>query len=142
MLKHSNRYAATLVKGEDFLKDTGNKYRLISQRQYKGKPDKGIPAGVTVTLQIIEDNSEPVIDKATGQEKDNNLFETFDATIVGVSYPLAFHKGDYVALEEFKEEISYYINFNMILRFGGIRLLKAMNTQHNGGGNNVTGQTK
>lgn len=142
MIKHSNRYAVTRVKGNDLLKDTGNQYRFVSQRAYKGKPEKNIPAGVTVTLQILKDDSEPIIDKETGCELDNNFLETFEATIVGESYPLPFHKGDYVALEDFKEEISYYINFNLILRFGGIKLLKAMKAQQNGGGDHVAGQTK
>lgn len=142
MIKDSYRYSTTTINGKKFMNDTGNKYRLVGQREFKGKPDKNIPAGVIVTLQIIEDNSEPVIDKATGRVKDNNVFETFDATIVGVAYPLSLNKGDYVALEDFKEDISYYINFNLILRFGGIKLLKAMNMQNNGGGNNVAGQTK
>ena len=127
MIKNSHRYIRNLVNGQKLMKDTGNKYRFVGQREYKGKPDKNIPAGATVTLQIIEDN---------------NVFETFDATIIGVTYPLPFNKGDYVALEDFKEEISYYINFNLILRFGGIKLLKAVNMQNNGGGNNVAGQTK
>ncbi len=142
MIKNNHRYIKTIVNGEEFLNDTRNKYRVVGQREYKGKPDKNIPAGATVTLQIIEDHSEPIIDKATGRIKDNNVFETFDATIIGVTYPLPFNKGDYVALEDFKEEISYYINFNLILRFGGIKLLKAVNMQNNGGGNNVAGQTK
>lgn len=142
MINNSHRYIRNLIDGQKFMKDTGNKYRFVGQREYKGKSDKNIPAGTTVTLQIIEDHSEPVIDKATGRVKDNNVFETFDATIVGVTYPLSFSKGDYVMLEDFKEEISYYINFNLILRFGGIKLLKAVNMQNNGGGNNVAGQTK
>ena len=142
MIKNNHRYIKTIVNGKEFLNDTGNKYRFVGQREYKGKPDKNIPAGATVTLQIIEDHSEPVIDKATGRVKDNNVLETFDATIVGATYPLSFNKGDYVVLEDFKEEISYYINFNLILRFGGIKLLKAVNMHNNGGGNNVAGQTK
>ena len=103
MLKNTNRYAETIVKGEDFLKDTGNKYCFVSQCKYKGKPDKSIPADTTVTLQIIEDHSDLVIDKATGRVQDNNVFETFEATIIGAPYPLPFHKGDYVALEGLKK---------------------------------------
>ena len=64
MIKNSHRYIRTLVNGQKLMKDTGNKYRVVGQREYKGKPDKNIPAGATVTLQIIEDHSEPIIDKA------------------------------------------------------------------------------
>lgn len=131
MFKNQHRYAKTLVLGNDFLSDTGNKYRLVSQRAYKGKPEKNIPTGVTVTLQIIEDNSEPIIDKVTGMEADNNVFETFEATILNAEFPLPYKKGDYVALEDFKEEYSYYINYSLILRFGGIKLLKSVSNHNN-----------
>lgn len=133
MFKNQYRYAKTLVLGNDLLSDTGNKYRLVSQRAYKGNTEKNIPAGVTVTLQIIEDNSEPIVDKATGMAADNNVFETFEATILNTEFPLPYKKGDYVALEDFKEEYSYYINYNLILRFGGIKLLKAVNQPMKGG---------
>ena len=124
MIQKKYRYTRTLVLGEDFLKDTGNKYQFVSQKPYKGKVDADgnevIPAGVTCTLMIVEDHSDPVVDKNTGEIKENNELQTFDATIIGVQYPLALKKRDFVSLGNFMEEISYYVDFHFILRFGKI----------------------
>ena len=70
MIKNAYLYAKTEVLGEKFLKDTKNKYLLIGQSPFKGKIDESgeviLPEGVKVRLQIIEDQSEPVYDKHTG----------------------------------------------------------------------------
>lgn len=71
-------------------------------------------------LQILEDNSEKIIDKNTGEEKPDNTLETFEVTIVGVKYPLDIKKGSIVQLSGFIPEFSYYINYSFILRFTGI----------------------
>lgn len=132
-----------MVLGEELLKDTGNRYRFVNQRASKGNAEKGLEAGATVTLQIVEDHSKLVIDKATGLEQDNNVLETFDCTILGVAYPLPYKKGDYVALENFDASLSYYINFSFILRFHGIKLLKSANLQGQGSVSNAAaGQAK
>ena len=141
MIRDTYRYVKQVVRGEQFLKDTENQYRFVGQSPYKGNPEKGLKPGSRVTVQVLVDNSDPVLDKETHAPKDNNVLETFEATIVGVDYPLPFQKGDYVALENFLEDASYYINFSLILRFGGIRLLKR--PQPKGGtANAATGQTK
>jgi hypothetical protein len=143
MLKNGYRYTKVLVLGDELLKDTENRYRFVNQRASKANAEKGIEAGTTVTLQIVEDNAKPVIDKTTGLEQDNNVFETFDATILGSTYPLPYKKGDYVTLENFDASLSYYINFSFILRFHGIKLLKPANSQGQGSVSNATtGQTK
>ena len=41
-------------------------------------------------------------------------------TIVGANYPLGLKKGDYVQLANFRADISYYINYSLVLRFEGI----------------------
>jgi len=124
-LRNSNRYIKTVINFDKMNNDFGGAYRFVAQRPYKGKSEAGLEPGATVTLQIIKDTAPPVIDKETGMEMDNNVFQTFDATIVGTKYPLPFAKGDYVALNGFIPEASYYINFNFILRFKEIKLLKA-----------------
>ena len=54
MIQNGFRYTQTLVLGEDFLKDTGNKYQFVAQKPYRGKFDADgnavIPAGVTATM--------------------------------------------------------------------------------------------
>lgn len=123
MIKNGYRYIKSIIDIDKFLADTGNRYVLVGQRPYKGKTDeKGntlIDSGVTVTLQIIEDSSEPVYDKM-GVEKEDNRLETFDVTIVGENYPLDLKKGDYVRLANFRSDISYYINYALVLRFESI----------------------
>ena len=123
MIKNGTRYTKNLVLGDKFLEDTENRYRFVSQKPYKGKPEAGLAPGATSTLQIVTDKSAPIVDKISGLIKDNNELETWDATIVGVEYPLPFKKGDYVTLGGFMEEASYYIDFNFILRFKEIKPL-------------------
>ena len=128
MLNNGYRYVKTLIDIDQLLKDTKNKYRLISQRGFKGKRNENgeivIPEGTTLGLQILEDHSEPVIDKNTGEPKPDNVFETFEVTIVGVQYPLLIKKESLVRLYDFMLEYSYYINFNFILR--GLMSRKSM----------------
>jgi len=128
MLNNGYRYVRNIIEIEKLLKDTGNKYRLISQRNFKGKTnEKGeivIPEGTTLGLQILEDQSEPVIDKNTGEPKPDNVFETFEVTIVGVQYPLPIKKGSLVRLYDFMPEFSFYINYNFVLRFGRVEEIK------------------
>lgn len=128
MLNNGYRYVKMCIEIEKFLKDTGNKYRLISQRYFKGKIKENgeivIPEGVTLGLQILEDNSEPVIDKNTGEQKPDNVLETFEVTIVGAQYPLPIKKGSMVRLYDFMPEVSFYINYNFILRFGRVEEIK------------------
>lgn len=102
MLNNGYRYVKTLIDIDKLLKDTKNKYRLISQRGFKGKRNENgeivIPEGTTLGLQILEDHSEPVIDKNTGEPKPDNVFETFEVTIVGVQYPLPIKKEVYAVI--------------------------------------------
>lgn len=126
-IKNGYRYSA--VNGNKMLKDFGNHFLYVSQKPYKGNPEKGLLAGSTVTLQILQDNSEPVVDKKTGQVKEDNRLETFEATIIGAKYPLPFTKGDHVALGDFMMDVSHFIDFDFILRFGSIKKLQPVQMQ-------------
>ena len=125
-IKNSYRYIKVQIDVERLLGDTLNKFLFVSQRPYKGKSDKEgnevIKPGANVTLQIISDISEPIVDKETGEIKENNELETFDVTIEGCKYPLSFKKGDKVSLGKFDKENSFYVNYNLILRFREIYL--------------------
>lgn len=110
----NNKYQKTTVKGNEFLKDTENIYRLVSQRPWFDK--KGILGeGVIVVGQIIKDNSK------YPEGKDNMILENFEAYIICGSQDIGLKKGDYFSLDGFIEEHSYYINYNYILRFRGIK---------------------
>lgn len=124
MINNAFRYVKTEVLGEKLVEDTGNHYVLIGQSPFRGKTDENgktiLQEGAKVRLQIMEDKSDPILDKQTGEAKENNILETFEATIVGVSYPLPFAKGTVVSLGNFLADNSYYIDFNFVLRFDGI----------------------
>lgn len=124
MIKNNYRYTKTVVLGEQFLKDTGNKYRVVSKKKYKGKiANDGkviLEAGVTFTLQILEDNSEIIVDRETGEIKEDIVFETFEVTVIGLEYPSNFKKGDYVSLGAFLSDASYFVNYTLIMRFADI----------------------
>lgn len=132
------RYIKTVILADDFLKDTRNRYRFVSQSKYKGSDGKdgksGLKSGASMVLQIMYDDAPPIIDKATKQPKENNVLETFSVTIPNVDYPLPLKKGDVVSLENFLSDYSYFINFNLILRFGGYKKIR---TQTQGGSNDV-----
>lgn len=113
MIKHAYRYVQQLINGDKFLADTGNKFLFISQRPGK--------KGVNVTLQIIEDFSEPIVNKTTGEIAEDNRLETFDITVENCQYPLPFSKGCMVSLRDFDQKNSFYIDYKLLLRFGGIQ---------------------
>ena len=130
MLNNTYRYVKNIIDIDAFLNDTGNRYMLISQRRFKGKVNSDgkceIPEGVTIGLQIMEDYSEPIIDRNTGEEKPDNKYETFEVTIVGAQYPLKIKKGSMVRLYDFRPEWSHYINYNFILRFAEIEEIESV----------------
>lgn len=120
-LNNVRRYTKVVIDWGQMNTDFGGAFRVVSQRAYKGKPEAGLASGVTFTLQVVEDKAPPVIDKGTGQPMENNVFETFEATVVGQKYPAPFRKGDYVELDGFMPEASFYIDFSLILRFQSIK---------------------
>ena len=123
-MKNIHKYV--MIDGDQMLKNFHNEFIFISQMPYAVKTlDDGtveIQAGVRATLQIIHDDA-PEINKKTGEIVDNRL-EVFEATIIGVEYPLPFKKGCMVKLGGYKPEISYVINYNAILRFSEISEIK------------------
>lgn len=122
-----------VINMDRFLQDTENAFRVIRVTPYNGKPEDNIPAGSTFNLQVLKDNSAPRINKKTGLPVDDNVGENFEVTIPGHTFPSSIKKGDLVALEDFLPDISYYFDRTLILRFGGIRLLKSKQTAASGG---------
>lgn len=137
MLK-ATRYIEQVIHADKMLNDFGNRFMVISSKEYRGKPESGIPAGTTFTLQVMEDKAPPMIDKKTNRPMDNNVFETIQVTIPGLQYPTSLVKGDFVALYKFLPEISYYIDYNLILRFGEIKKIAKSSQSQNAGGGVVT----
>lgn len=127
------RYVRTLIDGEQIKQDGRNTFRVCSVSEYKGKPEKNIPAGTTFDLQVMYDDSAPTYDK-DGKEQENNLYEMLRVTIPGHNFATNdIKKGDAVALGAFMPEISYYINYSLILRYDGIQKLQQGKGQNAGG---------
>lgn len=135
---NATKYTKIMILADDMLRDFGNRFVVVASRAYKGKEDDGIPAGSTFTLQVLEDHAAPIIDKKTNMPMDNNVYQTFDVTIPGLKYPSGLVKGDIVSLGKFLPEISYYINYNLILRFGEIKKIQKTQSASASGGNPVT----
>jgi len=109
-------FTETKFKAEDFLTNTHNMYRLVSQRPYVSKKDPD-EKGLTLTLLIAKDDTDYGNDKKTGIKRDNNTLNTFDVTILNGKDHINVQKGDYVRLIDFIQEKSFVIGFDLILRF-------------------------
>ena len=112
-------YIHTVIDWDSMARDWGGSFTFVSQSPYRGKPEAGLAAGATVTLQINNDTHDHGVD-TSGRKRDNNALETFMATVIGCNYPLPFVKGDKVTLGGFRPDASYYINYSLILRFSSI----------------------
>lgn len=122
------KYIKTVILIDQFSRDTRNDYLLISQRPYHGKTDANgniiLESGSTVSLQIMHDISEPIVNKKTGEIMENNELEFFEATIVGCEYPLPIKKGEHVRLGGFLQDYSYYIDGKLYLKFSEIERIE------------------
>ena len=111
----SRDYVQIVVMGDQFLKDTGNVFRVVNKRPYTDKKGK-LPDGVTLTLQVTQDLSDRPPEKSL-------VYENFDATALPGTHDVDLKKGDFCALEGFRPDVSYYIDFNYILRFDNVKKL-------------------
>lgn len=106
-------FTETVIKSDTILKATGNKYKVVSVREYTDKHGK-LPDGYSLTLKVLQDTHDYGIDK-NGIPRENNEDQNFDVTVL--SNHTQLKKGDYIALKDFNAENSYFIDFNLILRF-------------------------
>lgn len=112
-------FTDTVFKHEEFLKNTGNVYKLVSQKPYKSKKNPE-DIGVTVSLHILKDETDYGYDKTTGRKREDNSMNSFNVTILNGEQALDLSKGEYVRLIEYIPEKSFVIGFDFILRFKGI----------------------
>ncbi len=106
-------FTETKFKAEEFLNNTGNIFRLVSQRAYVSKKDPE-EKGVTLNLQITKDDTDYGVDKKTGFQRDNNILNTFEVTILNNKEHLDIKKRGISTLSRlYTREILYYrIRFN------------------------------
>ena len=108
------KYQKTIVLGDQFIADTGNEYRVVRQRTYKDKTNQ-LPDGIVLTLQITKDLNQHQ------NGKDDMTLGKFDAYVLCGTHDIGLKKGDLVSLYDFREDVSYYIDSDYILRFGGVK---------------------
>ena len=121
-MKNIWKFTETVIRIDEFLKNTGNKYRLVNQKPYLDNSGKAGNVGTTLTLMILEDSTDYGIDQNTGNPRENNVYENFEVTILdGVTYHADLKKGDLVSLSGFIPELSFAIGFDWILRFKNIQ---------------------
>ncbi|MFK3988368.1 hypothetical protein [Exiguobacterium mexicanum] len=109
-------FTETQFKADDFLTQTHNTYKLVSQRPYVSKKDPD-EKGISLTLLIVKDDTDYGVDKKTGLKRDNNTLNTFDVTVLNGKDRIDAQKGDFVSLIGFDQEKSFVIGFDLILRF-------------------------
>ncbi|MBQ8490261.1 MAG: hypothetical protein IJ535_10825 [Pseudobutyrivibrio sp.] len=114
MLVNTFLYTKTIIKGQELIDAMHNQFRVVSCSDYTDKNGK-LPDGKRLTLQVMYDDTDYGVDKKTGKPRDNNVYQTFDVTVLNRNTD--FEKGDIVALYDFDEEHSYAFDFNLILRF-------------------------
>jgi len=110
-------YQQTRVLGDKFLKDTGNEYRVVTQRPYKDRKNR-LPDGILLTLQITIDNNQ------YKNGEDDMTLGTFDAYVLCGTHDKGIKKGDIVSLHDFREDVSYYIDYSYILRFDDVKKIE------------------
>lgn len=109
-------FTETKFKAEEFLENTGNVFRLVSQRPYTNKKDPD-ETGVILNLLITKDDTDYGVDKKTGLQRDNNILNTFIVTILNNKDRIDIQKGEYLRLVDYIPEKSFVIGFDLILRF-------------------------
>ena len=57
-------YIHTVIDWDSMARDWGNSFTFVSQSPYRGKPEAGLAAGATVTLQINNDTHDHGVDKS------------------------------------------------------------------------------
>ena len=124
-IQNSWVYTQTQLDVKKFLEAMGNEFQFVSQKPYQSKknPDD---KGVTLTLLIIHDSMDYGVDKS-GRKRDNNVWNTFDVTILNGQSEVPFKKGEKVSLVGFIPEKSYVIGFDLLLRFRDVKKVEVSN---------------
>lgn len=118
-IENSWKFTDTIFNSEEFLKNTSNTFRLISQRPYTNKKDPS-DHGLIISLQITKDITDYGKDKKTGIQRDNNVMNTFTVTILNKKDHMDIKKGDYVRLINYLPDKSFIIGYELILRYSDV----------------------
>ena len=119
-MNNQGKFVETLIRADELAKVTGNCYMVLSTRPYEGKDD--IPNGITLNLLIEHDNAPEGFYgvKKDGSPREGVLYQNITVTVCNGRKDedmKAIHAGDHVALYDFDADHSYYINYDLILRY-------------------------
>lgn len=120
-MNNTHVFAKTVIDSDLLAKVTGNHYRVLSVNPYPGKGD--LPEGVTVNALILEDTAPDGFYgvKSDGiTPREGVIYQNISFTLLTGSTAKAMkdiHAGDEIAVYDFDEAHSYYIDFNLILRY-------------------------
>lgn len=122
-------YTKQVIDWEKIQKATRNIYQYVAQKPFASKKHPE-DIGVTLTLLILFDDMDYGEDK-NGRKRDNNVYNTFDVTILNGQSFLSIKKGEKVSLIGFLPEKSYAIGFDLLLRFRDIKKIEVKNGTKN-----------
>ena len=130
-MNNQTKFTETLIKADELAKVTGNKYRVLSTRPYEGKND--LPNGITMELLIMEDHAPAGYYgmKKDGSPREGVIYQNLTVTIANGEKDKMMkeiHAGDEIALYDLDQDHSYFINYELILRF---RKYKKINEKDN-----------
>jgi hypothetical protein len=120
-MNNAGKFAHTVIDGDLLEKITGNRYLVLSINPYKGKDD--VPEGVNITALIQEDHAPEGFYgfKADGfTPREGVKYQNINITILSgntIKTMQDLHVGDEIAVFELDQQHSYFIDFNLILRF-------------------------
>ena len=120
-MNNSSKFVKTVIKIDDLMRITGNKFKVLATKPYEGKND--IKPGITLDLLILEDNAPAGYygTKPDGSPKEGIMFQNIRVTVCNGEKDKSMadlKAGDDISLYDFDENHSYFIDYNMILRFG------------------------
>lgn len=120
-MNNAGKFAHTVIDADLLAKITGNRYMVLSINPYNGKKD--VPEGVNITALIEEDNAPDGFygTKADGlTPREGVKYQNISFTLLTgntIQTMKEIHVGDEIAVFELDQQHSYFIDFNLILRF-------------------------
>lgn len=119
-MNNTSKFIETRIKNKEFEQMTGNNFMVLETKPFAGKGD--LLPGVNLTLLIQEDHAPAGYygTKKDGSPREGIQFQNVTVTIANGRTEETMkdlHAGDRIALVGFDPEHSYYIDFNLILRY-------------------------
>lgn len=119
-LMHAYKFTRTVIDWNVMAEAFKNRFRVIAVSDYTDK-NGVLPNGKKLVLAVLHDDFDYGTDKK-GNPLDNNEGITFDVTVL--CSDKAVKKNDVISLKGFDADHSYFVDFNLILRFRDFEVLQ------------------